>query len=715
MAVEVSNKVSEAALKDIRELESKISRMKSGEMDEERFRSYRLTRGVYGQRQLGVQMFRIKIPYGRITTDQLVAMSHTSDRWASSNLHATTRQNIQFHYVKLDDSPNVWAELEDAGVTGREACGNTVRTITASAKAGVDPKEAFDVSPYAHALSYYFLRNPICQEMGRKFKMAFSSNADDSAFTFMHDLGFTPVIKDGEKGFKVVIGGGLGAQSIMAQDVKDFLPVDQLIPFTEACIRVFDRYGEREKRNKARLKFLVQEKRGIGVAKFLELVAEEQKALKVQTYNVDEAIIPTAAMPAPLAVAPVDLTGDADYDFFVKTNVFEQKQKGFYAVQIKLPLGNLKSDKARAFAAVIKKYAADDIRVTMNQGFLLRFVKAEALGLLYTELKALGLAEGGFDSIADITACPGTDTCNLGVTDSTHIAGVLEDVIQKEYRSLILDSEIKIKMSGCMNACGQHMAAQIGFHGSSIKQGPLVMPAQQVVLGGGVNPTGDAFIAEKVIKLPTKRIPDALRTLLSDYQENANEGEYYNDYVQRQGKKYFYGILKVYGDLSTIEPSDYQDWGENEDYVQEIGVGECAGVTLDVIGTIIKDAEEKLSFALETVETDAHADAIYHAYSTFVVGAKALLLSEDVKCNTHIKILEDFQEQFVAAGKFEMNADFASYVLRLKANEPSADFAKTYVRDAQAFMGAVVEYRKQQVAENKDQLNKVVVDNYYKA
>ena len=716
MAVEVSSKVSKESLKDIRELEDKISRFKSGDLDEERFKSYRLTRGVYGQRQFGVQMFRIKIPFGRITTDQLIAMAHTSHKWATGNLHLTTRQNIQYHHVKLTDSPNVWAELEAAGVTGREACGNTVRTITGSSKAGIDPREPFDISPYVHAMSYYFLRNPICQEMGRKVKMAFSSSEDDTAFTFMHDLGFFPIIKNGQKGFKVVCGGGLGAQAMMARTVEEFLEEDQLIPFTEACIRVFDRYGEREKRHKARLKFLVEDKKGsLGLENFLQLVGEERKAIKNQSFKVDAENWKESPAPDTANLESIDLTNDIDFAFFKKTNVFEQKQKGFFAVQVKVQLGDIQWDKAIAFAEVVKKFAADDIRITMNQGFLLRNVTNNALTHLYLELKKLGLATGGFHTIADVTACPGTDTCNLGVTNSTQLAIVLEDLVQKEYRDLITDSDIKIKMSGCMNACGQHMAAQIGFHGSSIKSGVLVIPAQQVILGGGNNPDGEHFIGDKIIKLPTKRIPSALRILLEDFKSNRNGGEYYNNYFTRTDKKHFYDILKPLADVSEVDPDEYKDWGQEEEYIQEIGVGECAGVSVDVIGAIVKDAEEKASFAVEALDSAHPADAIYRAYSVFIVGAKALLLSEDVKCNTQINILEDFNTHFVDTNRVSVGGNFTEYVLRIKNNEPTDVFAKQYVRDALAFIELVKVVRQQQVEQDKKQIDKLVIENYYKA
>jgi len=244
---------------DILELDNRIKSFNSGQEDEERFKHYRLTRGVYGQRQLGVQMFRIKLPFGKVTTEQLTRIADVSDLYATGNLHLTTRQNIQLHYVKLNDSPKVWRDLAEKGITAREACGNTVRNITGSPKAGINPAELFDVAPYVQATFEYFLRNPICQEMGRKIKPAFSSSDADSAYTYFADFGFIPRIVDGERGFKVVVGGGLGAVSMVAHTAYDFLHEDQIIPFMEAAIRVFDRYGEREKRMKARLKYLIKQ------------------------------------------------------------------------------------------------------------------------------------------------------------------------------------------------------------------------------------------------------------------------------------------------------------------------------------------------------------------------------------------------------------------------------------------------------------------------
>ena len=244
--------------KDIIDLDKKIREFRDGKINDEKFRSLRLARGVYGQRQQGVQMIRIKLPFGKISTKQLLRIADISDEYSNGNLHLTTRQDIQIHHVSLDRTPELWAKLEQDDITLREACGNTVRNVTASAEAGIDPNEPFDVSPYAHALFSYFLRKPFGQELGRKIKIAFSNNDKDTAVTYIHDIGFIPKLNEaGERGFKVLIGGGLGAQPFLAQTAHEFLPENQLVPFVEATIRVFDRHGERVSRHKARIKYLI--------------------------------------------------------------------------------------------------------------------------------------------------------------------------------------------------------------------------------------------------------------------------------------------------------------------------------------------------------------------------------------------------------------------------------------------------------------------------
>jgi sulfite reductase (ferredoxin) len=681
---------------DIIDLADKIAKFKNLQIDEEKFRALRLARGVYGQRQPGVQMIRIKIPYGKMSFRQLRRIADLSDEYASSKLHATTRQDIQIHYVSLDKTPELWAKLEQDNITLREACGNTVRNVTASDKAGIDPNEPFDVSPYAHAIFEYFLRNPICQEMGRKFKIALSSSEEDSAFTFIHDVGVIPKVKFGNgkeiRGFKVFIGGGLGAQPFLAQLAYEFLEEDQLIPFIEGLLRVFDRYGERARRQKARLKFLLND---LGLEELLKLVAEEQKALKVKTYHVDHESFSATPKLAPEAdYASVEPEDKEKFEKWRKTNVFEQKQKGFFGAYVKVLLGDLSSDLARTFADVAEKYTADDIRITVNQGYLLKFIREDALIPLFNELNKVGLAEPGFDSTADITACPGTDTCNLGISSSTGLAKALEDVIKNEYPDLIHNNSLKIKISGCPNSCGQHGMASIGFHGSSQKHGDKVLPAVQVLLGGGVNSDGDGEIAERVTKVPSKKAPQALRVLLDDYEANALDGEYYKDYFKRQGKMYFYNLLKPVADLDQVSDTDYIDWGQEQNFFVQTAVGECAGVIIDLVSTLLFDSDEKLGWAEEALNNGHYADSIYHSYNVFVNSAKAMLLGENVKNNSQIAVINDFDKIFVEAGVFSFaEGSFKEHVLEMKNHEPTKDFAEQFFGKASGFLEQIKSVR----------------------
>jgi sulfite reductase (ferredoxin) len=708
MAIKISENVSEEIVKDIYELDSKIQSFINGEMPEDKFKHFRLTRGIYGQRQIGVQMFRIKLPAGRVSPKQFVRIAEIAQEYGSANLHVTTRQDIQLHYIKVTDAPVIWAKLGDVDVNSREACGNTVRNITASATAGVDKKEVFDVSSYAYEAYRFLLRNPICQDMGRKIKLAYSSSEEDTAFTFLHDFGFIPRIVDGERGFKVVVGGGLGAQAILAQTAYEFLHEDQMIPFLEAGLRIFDRYGERTRRNKARMKYLIKD---IGLEKFMELIELERLTLKAKSFKVDRNIISSGEAPEKIEAPQVVIDNETDYQDWLRTNVFEQKQEGFFGVYLKVTNGDIKVPEAMRIAEMVEKYASQDMRCTMNQGMLIKFVRPEYLPYVYSELKDMGFARPGFDSIADVTTCPGTDTCNLGVTNSMTLAKILEDVIHDEYRHLIFDSEIKIKMSGCMNSCGQHMAAQIGFHGSSIKVGQLVAPSMQVVLGGGVDNKGVGTVGDKIVKLPTKRITTAVRNLLDDYEEFSNEGEYFNDYYQRQGKPYFYTLLKPLADTKLYTDDDFFDYGQDEHFIPEIGVGECAGVMYDMVGIILKDAEDKKNLAFELIEEGKFPEAIYHAYGGFVIGAKAILLSNDIECNTQIKIIKDFDEKMVQQGHFTFeNTTFEDTVLDIQNHEPDLEFAKKYVSTFESFLSKVISFRKSAIESDK-----IVVEAAYKA
>ncbi|MEO3407003.1 nitrite reductase [Mucilaginibacter sp. CAU 1740] len=670
--------------KDIIDLEKKIRAFREGKIHDEKFRSLRLARGVYGQRQPGVQMVRIKLPFGKVSFKQLLKIAEISDEFGSSNLHLTTRQDIQIHYVSLDRTPQLWAKLEQDDITLREACGNTVRNVTASPTAGIDPKEPFDVSPYAYATFDYFLRNPICQEMGRKFKISFSSSDEDTAFSYIHDIGAIPKVNAaGERGFKIMLGGGLGAQPILANIVEEFLPEDQLIPYIESVIRVFDRYGERNNRNKARMKYLIQK---LGLEEVLRLTQIERTANKVKSYPINRDAVDAPALPPTDTYPEVTIGNPLRYEQWLATNVFEQKQKDFYGVYIKVPVGDISSDTARALVKTLEPLVGNEIRITQNQGLLLKYVRKEALPALYEGLAKLELAAPGFDSIADVTTCPGTDTCNLGISNSMTMARVLEDLIYNEYEDFIYNREIKIKISGCMNSCGQHGLAHIGFHGSSLKAGTKVLPSVQVMLGGGTVGDGEGRAAERVIKVPTKRATDVLRSLLNDYKEFSPEGETYHQYYDRQGKDYFYRLLKPLADLTTLTDDEYIDWGHQETFVTAIGVGECAGVVIDLVATLLFESEEKMGWSNEAYADGRWADAIYHAYNVFVSSAKALLLDKGVNSSTQIGVIREFDAQYVEKGEFELNGTFNDLVLQLNQNEPTQEFATAYLAQATDFL-----------------------------
>lgn len=682
--------------RDIIELEQKIRLFREGKMTDEKFRSLRLARGIYGQRQQGVQMVRIKLPYGKMTLQQWKRIADISDEYSTGNLHLTTRQDIQLHFVSLDRTPQLWTQLDLDELTIREACGNTVRNITASDQAGIDPEEPFDITPYADAAFRYFLRNPICQDMGRKFKIAFSSSEKDTALTFMHDIGVIPKIRvvDGKevRGFKVMVGGGLGAQPYLAKVGHEFLETDQLIPYIETVLRVFDRYGERSSRHKARMKFLIQK---IGMEEFERLVKEEHKAIRSKSFPVDHEAWPAEVVPADGFVAPAFTIKDQQrFEAWKKTNTFEQKQKGYFGAYIRVPLGDIKSHTSRWLIEKLRPVIAEDLRVTVNQGLLLKFIREENLPYIFSLLEEAGFSAAGFDSVADITSCPGTDTCNLAISSSTGISAALESVIHEEFPDLIYNNDIKIKISGCMNSCGQHGLAHIGFHGSSMKSAGKVLPALQVLLGGGVLRDGAGRVSDKVLKVPSRRGPDVLRSLLNDYEDNAQEKELFNDYYDRKGEKYFYELLKPLADLTTLTDGDFIDWGQAEGYSTAIGVGECAGVMIDLIATLLFEAEEKLDWSLQSLANGAWADSIYQSYASLIQTAKSILLDENVNCNTQHGIMNDFDKHFVETGKFKIPADtFRSLALQINQHEPTESFAKQYYQQAKTFFDKAQQYR----------------------
>ncbi len=688
---EIENPVVE---KDIIELANKIELFHNGKIDEEKFRSLRLARGVYGQRQEGVQMIRIKLPYGKVKSNQLRRISEVSDEYSRGRLHITTRQDIQIHYVDLNRTPELWAELERDDVTLREACGNTVRNVTASETAGIDVNEPFDVSPYADALFRFFLRNPICQEMGRKFKVSFSGTDEDTGLSYMHDLGFIAKVENGVRGFKVMIGGGLGSQPRHADVLYDFLEPDKIIPVMEGVLRVFDRHGERKSRAKARMKFLMKD---IGLDAFKELVEAEQNAIELKSVPIDAEAYQVSTPVEVTSIPEVEIKDKDAFEIWKSTNLIPQKQEGYVAIGIKVLLGDFYTDKARLLADLVENYAAGEIRLSLRQNIVIPFVKEELVPFFYTQLEALGFVEAGYNKAVDITACPGTDTCNLGIASSTGISDELERVIKAEYPQYLKNEDLVIKISGCMNACGQHNMANIGFQGMSVRTpDKLVAPALQVLLGGGNLGDGRGVFADKVVKVPSRRGPEALRRILNDYEAHAN-GAKFVDYYKEKGEKYFYDILQDLQDVSNLTDHDFIDWGTEEKYVKEIGVGECAGVVIDLVATLFFESEDKIRNAMESASNEVYSGAIYHAYSSMVNTAKALLTSENKKTNTHASIIKQFDELFVESGKVTLDETFTDLVYQINKLAPSETFALKYIESANDFLNKVRAYRESEL------------------
>jgi len=683
---EIENPVVE---RDIIELADKIAQFKNLQIDEEKFRSLRLARGVYGQRQAGVQMIRIKLPYGKVLSNQLRRISAVSDEYSKGRLHITTRQDIQIHYVDLDRTPELWAELEKNDVTLREACGNVVRNVTASETAGIDIDEPFDVSPYADALFKFFLRNPICQEMGRKFKVSFSSTDEDTGLSYLHDLGYIAKIENGVRGFKVMVAGGLGSQPRHAEVLYDFLPSDRIIPVMEGVLRIFDRFGERKSRAKARMKFLLKD---IGLEAFKELIEQEQNAIEFKSVAIDAAAyIPSK--PVSVEAPQVEIKDQVAFDLWKSTNLIPQKQEGYVAIGIKVLLGDFYTDKARLLADLVDKYAAGEIRLTLRQNIVIPFVKEDLIPLFYTELEKLEFVEAGYNKAVDITACPGTDTCNLGISSSTGIAEELEKVIAAEYPQYLKNEDLVIKISGCMNACGQHNMANIGFQGMTVRTPEkLVAPALQVLLGGGNFGNGNGAFADKVVKVPSKRGPEALRRILNDFEANAN-GKEFAIYYKEKGEKYFYDFLNDLQDVSNLTQEDFIDWGEEEKYVKEIGIGECAGVVIDLIATLCLERDEKIENANEAFENGVYSGAIYYAYQSIVNSAKASLLAENKKTNTHSSIISQFDEVFILGGKIDLGTSFSDLIYQINKFAPTKEFAEKYIKDAGRILQKVRAFR----------------------
>jgi sulfite reductase beta subunit-like hemoprotein len=557
-----------------------VRRFRRKEISEAEFRRFRLQHGVYGQRQEGFQMFRIKIPWGGLTAEQLEALAEMAQQTPRGIGHVTTRQNIQFHFLKLAEAPEFMRILEKVGLTTREACGNTVRNVTAGACAGVCPIEVFDVTPYAEAVARFLLRNPMNQNLPRKFKIAFSGCPDDEGITAIHDIGVRAVWhrENGvsHRGFRVLVGGGLGPVPHHAQLLEEFTPAEELLSTVAAIVRIFDRFGNRENVSRARMKFVLQE---FGLDKFRTVVLKERTGLrltmagKIPPVAIREELPPIRRRLPPGAQA----VEDPAYEVWRRSNVRAQKQAGYAMVTTRLELGDFTALQLRLLAFAAREFGDGSVRTTNQQNFLLRWIPQDALPGLYRVLRRAELARPGADRFIDVTACPGADTCQLGITSSRGLAVAISRMIEEKHPDLADETGGRIKISGCPNSCGQHHIATIGFYGGSKKFGGRQAPTYQMLLGGQWG-DGSARYGKPTLRIPSKNIPGAIDRILDTYKAHRSSGETLQAFLDRFGYDHVAALLAGFTEIPTYDaaPDGFRDWGEDETFQLKTGVGECA-------------------------------------------------------------------------------------------------------------------------------------------
>jgi len=569
----------EAIEAEIARFEERVHQVRSGAITEEQFRPFRLKHGTYGQRQPGFQMLRVKVAAGVLTPQQLRVLGEIGDKFSTGRGHLTTRENVQFHFVKLENVPTAMRMLADVGLTTREACGNTVRNVTACPVAGLCPGEAFDVTPYALGVSRYLLRHPDFHDLPRKFKIALSGCEDDGSCSVagIHDVGLIAQVRGmngaSRRGFRVLVGGGLGSLPTEASILSEFLPEEELLPTIEAVLRVFLETGNRKNKYKARLKFVLRDK---GIEEFRRLVAEKQKVSQapVEILAVASPIKPALVTIAPIssAQATVNAHSDPDYDRWAESNLMSQRQAGYGAIWIKLSAGTLYTNQMRDLAALLEKHELAGVRLAVNQNLVIPWVPFDRVRTIYEELRALDLAAPGARTISDVTGCPGATTCNLGITRSLTLAEVLSRELADQNDPDI--QKIKIKISGCPNSCGHHHIADIGFYGNARKVGDQQAPYYQLLLGGRVDARGVRF-ARQVLPVPARSIPALLRDLLTFYKEARWPGESFSEWTTRTTDAAIIDRLRPFADVENAPAELFVDWGDTETYSLKLGRGEC--------------------------------------------------------------------------------------------------------------------------------------------
>ena len=690
-------------LEEIEAFESEVARLGNGDVSVDIFKPFRLQHGIYGQRQPGVQMVRIKIPFGGLNANQMRCIAEVADRYTTGVGHVTTRQDIQLHFALLSDVGTIMRRLAEVGLTTREACANTVRNVTACHLAGICQGEVFDVTPYAKTVALHLLRNPLNQSLPRKFKIAFSGCRTDCALTPIHDVGLLAARReDGTIGFRMSVGGGLGSTPRLAHVLREFVPMDELIPSIEAVIKVFDTLGNRKNRHKARMKFVIDK---LGFEEFTRRWSDayaamgydrpRQSPLKVLSHP-DEPV--PLVMPAPASHgangASKSVAGNGGhgrpgsaFEAWKRTNAVPQKQAGYAAVLIKLPMGDLTAAQMRAVADLAERYSNGNLRTTINQNLIVRWIPETRLEALHADLADEGLADPGAELVEDITACPGTDTCGLGITSSKGLARALAELFPPGQVPDDLKG-VSIKISGCHNSCAQHHIATIGLHGVGKRIGQHTAPHYELHLGGQVN--GTARIGQMLVKLPAKNVPAALSHLLDVYRRDRQPGESLQAFLGRTGKARLKEELIPHTIVPSFDddPGFYYDWEGDEEFVMEdLGPGECAGGALEMIDNRILEAEQELYQARLLADKHQFAVAVNKAYRAVLAGAKALLVTEGIDPATDADTLTEF-ERCLAEKRFlpDSYRNLGAQIGDLGPKETTQDFAQGKIGFARSFV-----------------------------
>ncbi|MBK7579365.1 MAG: nitrite/sulfite reductase [Myxococcales bacterium] len=716
--------------REIDVFETQLELRQKGKLEEKLFAETRLRRGAYGQRYDNGQrndgkqtqpiafperptkgpgtawdapgMMRIKIPYGKLTAEQLSVMAELAEEYSDGILHVTTRQDIQLHFVHLEDTPDLMRRLAATGITTREACGNSVRNVTQCPDAGVCAGEAFDTTPYAHALTFFLLGHDDTQDFGRKFKIAFSGCRESACgLVSFHDIGAvaaTRVVEGRlERGFQLFVGGGLGSVPQAAALLEEFTPEAELLPVSQAICRVFGRLGERDNRQRARLKFLVKR---LGIEEFRRLVREERNELRPDPRWTEflsdlQATDESPLRPAQALFDAAAAKAGRAFATWRASNVRSQKQQGYSTAVVALPLGDLTSRQARAVAELARRYTGDTLRATVDQNLLLRWVSDADLPLVHAALESAGLGEAGAGTITDITACPGTDTCKLGISSSRGLAGELRKrlmVVQEPAAK-----SLHVKCSGCFNSCGQHHVADIGFLGVSRVVNGRRVPHFQLVVGGQWTENAGAF-GLAIGAVPSKNVPKLLDVLKDRYVSERQADETFRAWTQRIGKKAIRALVDAHNAVPAydVDPSYYSDWGDPREYtIGDIGEGECAGAVVSFLEMGLAGSEREVFEAQLLLDGGDAAAAAGRARSAMLLAARALAREKSPNVSEEPEeVVREFRAHFYDTKLFFdpfAGGKFAHYLFKAhaeRAETATSEAAHQLIEEAQLFVDA---------------------------